>query len=107
LDFEKGQTTMTLDEIMKKRFTAGLEYTRATVELHDALVELAALDAVLESESSGHHDRPVRTFFNLPQNLGTLAHPLYAPADTVMCWRDEIAGSLRLVLSRCRNILIR
>jgi hypothetical protein len=95
---------MTLDELLKKRFTAGLEYTRATVELHDALIELAAIDAVLASDASGHHERPVRTFFDLPQNLGTLAHPLYAPADTVMCWRDEIKARRDELLARMETV---
>ena len=81
---------MTIDDILEKRAAAGERYRNATDELHDALVELAAVDAVLASDASGHHEQPVRTFFNLPQNLGTLAHPLYSPANTVTCWRDEI-----------------
>ena len=81
---------MKLDELLETRAAAGERYAAATGELHSALVELAAIDAVLLSDASGHHEHPLPTFFALPQNLGTLAHPLYAPADTVTCWRDEI-----------------
>jgi hypothetical protein len=83
---------MKLDEILEKRASAGERYRNATGETHAALVELAALDAVLASDASGHHERPVRTFFDVPQNLGTLAHPVFAPANTVECWRDQIAA---------------
>jgi hypothetical protein len=81
---------MTLTELNEAHALAGSRYAAAAKELHKALIELAALDAVLESDASGHHERPVRTFFNLPQNLGTLAHPKFAPLDGITCWRDEI-----------------
>jgi hypothetical protein len=81
---------MKLDELLKTHAAAGARYTAATAELRAALIELAAIDAVLENDSSGHHERPVRTFFNVPQNLGTLAHPKFAPADILRDWRDEI-----------------
>jgi hypothetical protein len=81
---------MKLDELLETRAAAGARYAAATDELHDACVELAALDEVLASDASGCSERPVRTFFNVPQNLGTLAHPVFAPADTVTCWRDQI-----------------
>jgi hypothetical protein len=55
-------------ELLETRAAAGERYAAATRELHG----------------------PVRTFFDVPQNLGTLAHPVFAPADTVTCWRDEI-----------------
>lgn len=76
---------MNLDELQQSRIAAGARYKAATDELHDSLIELAALDAVLANR--GEH---LRTFFDAPQNLSTLAHPTFAPADTVACWRDEI-----------------
>jgi hypothetical protein len=82
---------MKLDELLETRAVAGERYASATGELHDALIELAAIDSALASSSSGHHELPVRTFFNLPQNLANLQHPIFAPANTVTCWRDEIA----------------
>ena len=81
---------MNLEELLEARSAAGERYRNATDEMHDALVELAAIDAVLASDASGHHERPVRTFFDAPQNLGTLAHPVFAPVDTLTCWRDQI-----------------
>ena len=83
---------MDLNELLEKRAAAGARYRNATDALHDSLIELAAIDAVLASDASGHSERPLRTFFDVPQNLGTLAHPIFAPADTVTCWRDEIAA---------------
>ena len=91
---------MKLDGLLEKRAAAGARYAAATDELHDSLVELAAIDAVLESDASGHHERPLKTFFNLPQNLGTLAHPVFAPADTVTCWRDEIRDRTTALLGK-------
>jgi hypothetical protein len=91
---------MTLQEILEKRAAAGARYAAATGELHDALIELASIDAVLESDMSGHHELPVRTFFNLPQNLANLQHPIFAPADTVTCWRDEIAARRNGLLAK-------
>ncbi|HEY8007172.1 MAG TPA: hypothetical protein VIE66_10355 [Methylocella sp.] len=76
---------MKLEDLLEQRTAAGERYRNATDELHVSLIELAALDAVLANR--GEH---IRTFFDLPQNLGTLGHPTYAPADTVTCWRDEI-----------------
>jgi hypothetical protein len=81
---------MKLDELLKNHAAAGARYAAATAALHESLVELASLDAVLASDTSGHHERPVRTFFDVPQNLGTLAHPKFAPADILRDWRDEI-----------------
>ncbi len=80
---------MTFEELLKARTAAGERYRNVTKELHDSLIELAALDAVLDNSGAEH---PLRTFFDLPQNLGVLAHPTFAPADTVTCWRDEIAA---------------
>jgi hypothetical protein len=83
---------MKIDELLEKRAAAGERYAAATGELHTALIELAALDAVLASDTSGHFERPVRTFFDVPQNLANLAHPKFAPADMTTCWRDQIAA---------------
>jgi hypothetical protein len=80
---------MTLDELLKKRFTAGLEYTRAAHRLHDAFVELAAFDEVLASARSGYGG-DLRTFVGMIQNLGPFMHPLYAPTDPAKCWREEV-----------------
>jgi hypothetical protein len=63
--------------------------------LHDSLIELAAVDAVLANR--GEH---LRTFFDLPQNLSTLAHPVFAPADTVTCWRNEIKARTNELLAK-------
>jgi hypothetical protein len=82
---------MTLEKILETHAAAGSRYAAAAGELHDALIELSALDAVLMSEGSGHDGRiDMRTFFDVPQNLGTLAHPKFAPLDGITCWRDEI-----------------
>jgi hypothetical protein len=81
---------MVLDELLEAHAAAGERYRNATDETHAALVELTAIDAVLASDASGYHERPVRTFFDVPQNLGTLAHPKFSPIDPAICWRDEI-----------------
>jgi hypothetical protein len=82
---------MTLEELLEAQAAAGQRYAAATNELHDSLIELSALDAVLMSEGSGHDGSiDMRTFFDVPQNLGTLAHPKFAPVDTIVCWRDQI-----------------
>jgi hypothetical protein len=91
---------MTLDELLEARAAAGARYAAATGELHEALVELASLDLVLMSDGSGHDGRvDMRTFFDLPQNLGTLAHPKFAPLDGITCWRDEIKARRDAILN--------
>jgi hypothetical protein len=89
---------MKLGDLLKQRTTAGERYRNATDELHDALIELAALDAVLANR--GEH---MRTFFDLPQNLGTLAHPVFAPANTIECWRDEIVARRNELLAHFKG----
>jgi hypothetical protein len=43
---------MKLDELLETRAVAGERYASATGELHDALIELAAIDSALASSSS-------------------------------------------------------
>jgi hypothetical protein len=80
---------MDIKQLLDARDVAGARYTAAVAELHDSLIEIGGIDEALENRMiDGRND--FRTFFNLPQNLGTLAHPVYAPLDAVTCWRDEI-----------------
>lgn len=88
---------MNLDELNQSRIAAGARYRAATDELHVSLIELAALDGAVANKT-GRVDIP--GFFNLPQNLGSLAHPEFAPADTVGCWRDQIVARLNELLAQ-------
>jgi hypothetical protein len=93
---------MKLEDLLEQRTAAGARYKAATDELAAALIELGALDAALAARSVDPNENPLRTFFDLPQNLGTLAHQTYAPADTVTCWRDEIKARTNELLAQLR-----
>jgi len=82
---------MKFEDLLDSHSAAGKRYTAATIELHDAFVELAALDEVLANGNVGHADaQNIRSFVNTPQNLGSFQHPKFAPIDPAICWRDQI-----------------
>jgi hypothetical protein len=80
---------MKLYELLEKRAAAGERYAAATGELHDVLIELAAPDFAAHRKTSllAARDSQIR---RLPTpRRGTLAHPIFAPIDPAICWRDE------------------
>jgi hypothetical protein len=82
---------MTLNELLSARDAAGQRYAAAVGQLQAALIELGGIDAALAAGAGGFDGGPdVRSFHDLPQNLGTLAHPVFAPADLLTDWNDEI-----------------
>ena len=83
---------MDLPTLLSARDTAGARYAKAVAEMHDALIDLGGIDEALENRRV-----PLLTFFHLPQNLGTLAHPTFAPANTAVDWREKSTqGAMKL-----------
>jgi hypothetical protein len=92
---------MTLQEILEKRAVAGARYAAATGELHDSLIELAALDEVLASSRAGFDGAPnVRTFVGMIQNLAQFSHPKFAVVDPAICWREEVKARRDAILAQ-------
>jgi hypothetical protein len=90
---------MTLNELLASQTAAGARYRAATEELHDALVDLGGIDAALMNGTCDYA-RDVRSFHDLPQNLGRLAHPKYAQANLLADWNDEIAARRNAILAK-------
>lgn len=74
--------TVNVTELLQRREIAGTRYAKALAELREARIDLAAIDATLESGNSGlpTHDRPVRSFHGEADSIpDAWLHPVYAP----------------------------
>ena len=81
----------TVEDLKAQRAAAGARYAAAVAELHDAFVDLAALDRALSNARALGEEQ--RTFFG---GLGAdfqsvLRHPVYAPVIGLgRNWNDAI-----------------
>lgn len=81
----------TANDLRNSRTLAGARYAAALVELHESLIDLAALDAALSNRNISNS--PVPTFGPLPADLRELYHPEFSPAPaSVPRITDEIAA---------------
>jgi hypothetical protein len=74
-------------DLRASRDKAGDRYRAAVEELHQAFVELAALDQALACGNVA--GEALQTFLK-PPDAWALAHPIYAPWQTLPNWGDEI-----------------
>lgn len=92
----------TVSQYSAQRATAGTRYQNAVAELHDAYVQLAALDAVLDNKRAGGLGIPTQTFKgDVDQRLPEiLKHPVYLPAGfNNPRWTDEVRQQLDAYLA--------
>ena len=90
---------MKTEELITSQAKAGERYAAAVAELHAAFVDLAAIDGALANRNSGHPHQ-VKTFGPiLPQNLGVLAHPIYAPVDPSIDWKDHVVAARNALIA--------
>lgn len=90
----------TLSQLTAQRAAAGARYTAAIAELHAALVDLAALDDLLNNSNVSPGTPPVPTFHEVPDVLPwPLSHPVYAPRTLLPHWRDEIQVTRTMYLA--------
>ena len=78
-----------ISDLRASRDAAGARFRAAVQELHEAFVDLAALDHAL---ANGHVDPiPIEPLQMLgePPDLWSLAHPKYCPHQPAN-WKDEI-----------------
>lgn len=76
---------MNIEELKSARATTGANYASAVQQLHDALVELAALDRLLGVASFGPLPDPVQ-----------FRHPIYAP-NVSGHWQTDIADRVEQI----------
>jgi len=85
----------TMAGLLTQRATAGARYTAAVQELHDAFIDLAALDkvdlALAYKGVAGHSQVPVRTYASFPETLPeNLIHPIFAPRASGPRWETDV-----------------
>jgi hypothetical protein len=77
-----------ISDLRATRDAAGARFAAAVDELHQAFVDLAALDRTLANGNVGAEQ--LQTLGH-PPDLWSLAHPKYAPYQAAN-WNDEIAA---------------
>jgi hypothetical protein len=82
---------MNLDELKSARATAGANYAAAVTQLHDALVELAAIDQIFFNRTGES-----RTFGQIPDAVA-FRHPEFAP-DISGHWQSDVATRRNAIL---------
>lgn len=91
----------TIAQLTTQRATAGARYAAAVAELHAALVDLAALDGVLNNAAvTPAGSQPTPTFNDPPDSLPwPFCHPVYAPRTTLPNWREEVTTARAVYLA--------
>ena len=93
-------TEATLDEFKKYRRAAGDKYIIAAQALHDAFVDLAALDAVVVNGRVGG-DPATASFTGDVHTLPNgLVHPEFCRSIGGPNWNDEVRDRLEFYLKR-------
>ena len=77
-----------IQDLRASRDAAGARFRAAVEELHEAFVDLAALDHALANGHVNVGAEPLQTL-GQPPDLWSLAHPKYCPYQPAN-WNDEI-----------------